>query len=813
MASSVRRRARGMTTHVFPEYPVLPLKETVVFPKVVTPLLVGRERSLHALDDAMNNGQLLVVLAQKDDELGDPQADHLYTIGTLVEVGRLARMPDGATNIMAQGRQRVKVMTFTQHEPYFRAQVMPLYDEQSAPLDTAALIRAVRSLFEQAKQLGGHVPDDLFYNVMHIENAGELADLAASALTLDVSERQDILETLDPAVRLQKMHAILSKEVNVMELEQKIHAKVHEEMDKSQREYFLREQMRIIQNELHEGGEASEVREKLAKANLPEEVMKKAAKELERLAQMPPASPEIGVIYSYLDWLIELPWSKTTEDNLDMLHVAQILDKNHYGLKKVKERILEHIAVRKLAQDHMKTPILCFTGPPGTGKTSLGQSIAEALGRKFVRVSLGGVHDEAEIRGHRRTYIGSLPGRIIQTMRRAETINPIFMLDEIDKLGHDYRGDPAAALLEVLDPEQNHAFSDHYLDVPYDLSKVMFITTANWMDTVPWALLDRLEVINFPGYTELEKIKIARTFLIPKQLKENGVKDVRFNDATLKTIIREYTYESGVRNLDRELATICRKVARRVAEDKSPLKQITASSLLKLLGPPHYQFGVMEEEDQVGLAMGLVWSSGGGDTMPVEVSIMEGKGNLQLTGQLGEVMQESAQAALSYARSHAKDLNITANFDRLDIHIHIPDNAVAKDGPSGGITLATALISALLKRPVRRDVAMTGEITLRGRVLPIGGLKEKALAAHRAGIKKVIIPHKNLKDMMDIPRRIQREVAFVPVKTMDEVLPLALIFDKKPADHKPILQRGRDIRRRHAPPLPVKTPSHPTQPH
>jgi ATP-dependent Lon protease len=810
---SVRRRTRGTTTTVFPEYPVLPLRETVVFPKLVTPLLVGRERSLHALDDAMNNEQLMIVLAQKDDELGDPQPDHLYTIGTLVEVGRLMRTPDGATNIMVQGRQRVKVMEFTQNEPYFRARVMPLYDEQSATLDIAALIRAVRSLFEQAKQLGGQVPDDLFYNVMHIENAGELADLAASALTLDVKERQDILETLDPAVRLQKMHTILSKEVNVMELEQKIHARVHEEMDKSQREYVLREQLRVIQNELHEAGETNEIREKLAKANLPEDVLKKAEKELERLSQMPPASPETGVIYSYLDWLVELPWAKTTEDNLDIPHVEQVLNKNHYGLKKVKERILEHIAVRKLAQEQMKTPILCFAGPPGTGKTSLGQSIAEALGRKFVRVSLGGVHDEAEIRGHRRTYIGSMPGRIIQTMRRAETINPVFMLDEIDKLGHDYRGDPSAALLEVLDPEQNHAFSDHYLDVSYDLSKVMFITTANWMDTVPWALMDRLEVINFPGYTELEKLKIARTFLIPKQFKENGVKDVRFTESALNTIIREYTYESGVRNLDRELANICRKAARRIAEGKSALKQIASHSLLKLIGPPQFQFGVMEEEDQVGLAMGLVWSSGGGDTMPVEVSIMEGKGNLQLTGQLGEVMQESAQAALSYARSHAKDLNITANFDRIDIHIHVPDNAVAKEGPSGGITLATALISALLKRPVRRDVAMTGEITLRGRVLPIGGLKEKALAAHRAGMKKVIIPHKNLKDLVDIPARIQRDVKFVPVKTMDEVLPLALVSDKKSADHKPSLQRGRDIRRRRAPQLPAKPPSNQPRPH
>ncbi|MEP7198343.1 MAG: endopeptidase La [Chloroflexota bacterium] len=796
-----RRRMRGTSSRVgvLPEYPLLPLRETVLFPKAVTPLLVGREPSMLALEEAMDTDQMIVVAAQRDPSLNDPTADDLYAVGTLVEIGRLMRTPDGTTSILAQGMQRVKILDYAQTTPFLRARVMPIFEPQEDSAETAALMRAVRALFDQLAQGSGQVPDDTYTNAMNVPEAGALADLVASALKLTVAEWQELLETLDPTARLQKLHALLTKEVSVSEIEQKIHSRVHEEMDKSQREYYLREQLRIIQNELGESGgafgEVGELREKLSKLPLSDEVRQKADKELERLAQMPPASPEQGIIRSYLDWIVELPWAKASDDNVNLAQVEKVLNHNHFGLPKVKERILEHIAVRKLASNEMKTPILCFVGPPGTGKTSLGKSIAEALGRKFVRVSLGGIRDEAEIRGHRRTYIGAMPGRVIQTMRRAETTTPVFMLDEIDKIGADYRGDPSAALLEVLDPEQNFAFSDHYLDVPYDLSRVFFITTANWLDPIPWALQDRLEVIQFSGYTETEKLKIARSYLIPKQLKEHGLQKLTFSDAALRSLVREYTYESGVRNLDREVANVCRKVARRVAEQKPVMSQITPQTVAKFLGPPKFDYGVMEEEDQVGVAMGVAWTSGGGDTMPIEVTIMDGKGNLQLTGQLGEMMQESAHAALSYARTRAKELGITTNFDRVDIHIHLPEGAVAKDGPSGGITVATALISALLRRPVRRDVGMTGEITLRGRVLPIGGLKEKALAAHRAGLKTLIIPYKNRKDLIEIPRLVQRDVKFVLVKTMAEVLPIALAPDKVPAVTHPHVRRTRAHRR------------------
>jgi ATP-dependent Lon protease len=809
---TTRRRTRGSAarTAVFPEYPLLPLRETVLFPKVVTPLLVGRERSLFALDEAMDDDQMIVVVAQKDAGLADPAPENLYSIGTLVEIGRLLHMPDGATSILAQGLQRVKILEFLQSEPYPRVRVMPIFDPRESSATTEPLVRAVRTLFEQLAQLSGQVPDDTFATAMNLNEIGALADVIASTLKLSIAELQELLETLDPTARLQKLHALLTRELNVTQLEQKIHDRVHEEMDKSQREYFLREQLRVIQTELGESsssyGETGELRDKLAKLPLPEEARRKTDKELERLAQMPPASPELSIIRTYLDWIIELPWGKPGDDNIDLTQVERVLDRNHFGLPKVKERILEHIAVRKLASADMKTPILCFVGPPGTGKTSLGKSIAEALGRKFVRVSLGGIRDEAEIRGHRRTYIGAMPGRIIQTMRRAETSSPVFMLDEIDKIGADYRGDPSAALLEVLDPEQNFAFSDHYLDMPYDLSHVFFITTANWLDPIPWALQDRLEVIQFSGYTESEKLKIARTYLIPKQLKEHGLKKLAFSDSALKSLVRQYTYESGVRNLDRELANVCRKVARRVAEDKTAVHQITSQTVSKFLGPPKFDYGVIEDEDQVGVAMGVAWTSGGGDTMPIEVTIMDGKGSLQLTGQLGEMMQESAHAALSYARSHAKELGITANFDRIDIHVHLPDVAVAKDGPSGGITVATALISALLRRPVRRDVGMTGEITLRGRVLPIGGLKEKSLAAHRAGLKTMIIPHKNEKDLIDVPRNVQRDIKFISVKTMSEVLPLALAPEKAPGAARASQRRGRALRQREI----VRRPVEPT---
>jgi ATP-dependent Lon protease len=627
---------------------------------------------------------------------------------------------------------------------------------------------------------------------MNLSEPGPLADLIASLIDLDFRKRQEVLEILDPTARLQRLSVLLASELDVLELEFSIHDKVQQEVDRSQREYFLREQMRAIRTELGEMdiqmAEVEELEEKLAATDMPETVLVKAKRELSRLQAMQPAAPEVGIIRTYLEWLLDLPWAETTTDNLDISRVGLALDANHYGLPKAKERILEYLAVRKLSagQAKMRSPILCFVGPPGTGKTSLGRSIAEALGRKFVRVSLGGIRDEAEIRGHRRTYIGAMPGRIIQTMRTAATANPLFMLDEIDKVGIDFRGDPSAALLEVLDPEQNNAFSDHYLDVPYDLSRVMFITTANILDPIPPALRDRMEVIEFPGYIEEEKLAIARQFLIPRQLSENGLdrpdRQLSFSDRALRVMIRDYTYEAGVRNLEREIANVCRKVARRVAEGKPAPRQITVQSLNKYLGPPRYLRDEWHRTDEVGLAMGIAWTEAGGDLLPVEVSLMEGKGSLMLTGQLGEIMQESAQAALSYARSHAHELQITdIDFDKLDIHIHAPEGAIPKDGPSAGITIATALISALIERPVNHDVAMTGEITLRGRVLPIGGLREKVLAAHRAGLTTILLPKQNKKDMIEIPKRVKRDLRFVFVDRMEEVLPVALLPETPPS--------------------------------
>lgn len=763
------------------EYVVVPLGNTVVFPRVMTPLFIGRNRSVRAVEAALANDLPILVVAQRYDDLDDPGPDDLYSIGTEVAIARTLRMPDGSTSLLGHGRQRVQILEYTQVEPFLRARGKPIMEQDHEGLTTEALMRAVLALFEKCVQLSPTLPEESYVAAMNIDEPGWLADLIASVLDLDLEEKQELLETFDTTARLQRLSVLLGRELDVLELENRIHQRVQEEMDRSQREYFLREQMRVIQSELGEideqAREITELKERLEEADLPEEVFDKAMRELDRLATMPPMAPETAIIRTYLDWLIELPWREMTEDNMDIAHAAKVLDDHHYGLPKAKERILEYIAVRKLAPDKMRQPILCFVGPPGTGKTSMGRSIAEALGRKFVRISLGGIHDEAEIRGHRRTYVGAMPGRIIQTMRQAGTINPLFMLDEIDKIGLDFRGDPAAALLEVLDPEQNYAFSDHYLDVPYDLSKVMFITTANVLDTVPPALRDRMEVIYFPGYIEEEKLAIARRFLVPRQIEENGLEKhrLRFTDSALQTIIREYTYEAGVRNLERSIAQICRKVARRVAEGKSAPHQITASSLHRYLGPPEFTQGVIEEQDQVGVATGIAVTEAGGDLLSIEVTLMEGKGSLLLTGQLGEIMQESAQAALSYARSHAHDLGFAdVDFDKIDIHIHVPEGATPKDGPSAGITIATALVSALTNRPVYRKVGMTGEITLRGRVLAVGGLREKILAAHRAGLETVIIPKKNEKDLAEVPRRVKRDLRIVLVEHMSEVLPVAL---------------------------------------
>jgi ATP-dependent Lon protease len=771
------------------EYPLLPVRDSVVFPHMMIPLFVGRDRSLRAVDEALEADNHIVIVTQKEPEIREPTPEDLYNVGTLASIARMLRMPDGTTSILVEGLQRAKILEYTQARSFFRVRAMTISESVEAQPLTEALMRAALALFEKCVQLSRTLPEDAFVSAMNAEDPGWLADVIAAHLNLELSERQEILETLDPVLRLQKLSVLLAKELDVLELEDQIHSQVQEEVDKSQREFVLREQMKVIQSELGEmdplAQEKTELREKITAAQMPDEVMEKAEKELERLDVMPPMSPETGVIRTYLDWLIELPWVEETEDNSDVSEVAKLLDEEHYGLPKAKERILEYIAVRKLAGEKMRSPILCFVGPPGTGKTSLGRSIAKALGRNFVRVSLGGIRDEAEIRGHRRTYIGALPGRIIQTMRRAKSVNPVFMLDEIDKVGADFRGDPSAALLEVLDPEQNHAFSDHYLDVDYDLSKVMFITTANILDPVPPALEDRMEVIEFPGYIEQEKLEIAKRFLIPRQLEEHGLTDLRFTDQALRKMIREYSYEAGVRNLERAIASICRKVARAKAEGKRVPRRISPLSLVRYLGPPQYSYGLMEEEDEVGLAMGIAWTPAGGDTMAVEVTLMDGKGNLILTGQLGDVMQESAQAALSYTRSHATGLGLSKKqFDKLDIHIHVPEGAIPKDGPSAGVPIATALVSALSSRPVHREVGMTGEITLRGRILPIGGLKEKVLAAHRAGLKKVLLPKKNQKDLREIPKKVRKDLEFIFVDRMDQVLPVALMKPPPPSTGK-----------------------------
>jgi ATP-dependent Lon protease len=661
-----------------------------------------------------------------------------------------------------------------------------LYDEGEKTSSAEALMRAVLALFEKCVHLNRNVPDDAYVAAMNIDEPGWLADMVASVMDFDVEQRQEILDTVDATERLQRLSISLAQELDVLELESHIQDRVQQEVDKGQREYFLREQMRIIQGELGEMdsqiAEINELRDKLARLSLPEEVRAKADKELNRLSLMPPAAPEVGIIRTYLDWLIELPWTETTEDTGDITKVAEVLDNNHFGLSKAKERILEHIAVRQRAGVKMRSPILCFVGPPGTGKTSLGRSIADALGRKFVRISLGGIHDEAEIRGHRKTYIGALPGRIIQYMRRAGAVNPLFMLDEIDKVGADFRGDPSAALLEALDPEQNNSFSDHYLELPYDLSQVFFITTANILDTIPSALRDRMEVIEFSGYIEEEKLAIARQFLIPRQMEQHGLEDIKLKitDSALQGIIREYTYEAGVRNLEREIGQICRKLTRRLAEEKSIPKMIARQSVHKYLGPPRFSEQLAEKDDEVGVVTGIAYTEAGGDIMPVEVTLMPGKGNLTLTGQLGDVMQESIQAALSFVRSHAKEYGIkAAQFENFDIHLHVPEGAIPKDGPSAGVTMATALMSAFSNYKVRHQVAMSGEITLRGRVLPIGGFKEKILAAHRADIKTVVMPGRNKKDLVDIPRKVKRDLEIIFADRMEEVLKTALIVTKK----------------------------------
>jgi len=762
------------------ELPLLPIRNTVLMPNVVTPLFVGRDQSMKAIDDAMGKGRTLVVVTQLNEEIEDPGPDDMYAVGVEGSIDRLLKMPDGTTSILIRGQRRLRLLVYTQQTPFMRVRVETVHEEAERTLALEALLRAVLALFEKCVKLSRTLPEEAYITAMNIDEPGWLADFILSSLEPSIPTRQDILEAFNVEERLQKISILLSKELSILELENRIHNQVQQEVDKTQREYFLREQLKAIQRELGETDptiqEHEELREKILTCGMPEEVKMRANKELERLNALPSMAPDGGVIRTYLDWLVSLPWDKATTDRLDIKEAATILEENHYGLEKVKERVLEYIAVRKLSHS-MRSPILCFVGPPGVGKTSLGRSIAQALNRKFVRLSLGGAHDEAEIRGHRRTYVGALPGRIIQTMKTAGTINPLFVLDEVDKIGSDFRGDPAAALLEVLDPEQNHAFSDHYLEIPYDLSQVIFLTTANILHPVPAALRDRMEVIELPGYTEEEKLHIAHHFLIPRQMSEHGLSAsrVEISDEAVRYIIREYTFEAGVRNLEREIASVLRKVARKVAEGRRSRTKITADKVHDYLGPQKHFYGQAEEEDEVGVATGVSWTSAGGDLTTVEATLMDGHGNLILTGQLGDVMKESAQAALSYARSRAGQLGIENRFyEKYDIHLHLPAGAIPKDGPSAGITMATALISALTKRAARRDVAMTGEITLRGRVLPIGGVKEKVLAAHRAGIKTFILPKRNMKDLEDVPREVIHELHIVPVERMDDVVNVAL---------------------------------------
>ncbi|GAB4153855.1 MAG: endopeptidase La [Candidatus Promineifilaceae bacterium] len=762
--------------------PFLPLRDLVLYPQMVMPLFIGRDRSLSAIQAAIAHNEPIIVAAQIDSDMNDPEIDDIFSFGTEASIGRTLRMPDNSTSVLAQGRSRVEILEFTQWEPYMRVRARIVPEPDDWEQTTEASMRAVMALFEKVVDLNRNLPDELFTFAMNIDEPGWLADFVASALSLPLHTRQDILETLNPTLRLQKISVLLAQELDVLELEDEIHAKVQQEVDRSQREHFLREQMRVIQGELGEMDvftqELAELREAIEGKKLPDEVRAKVNKELSRLQSMPPMSPEVGVIRTYLDLILDLPWYEQSEDNLDVRHAAEVLDADHFGLERIKDRILEFIAVKQIAPKTMRTPILCFVGPPGTGKTSLGRSIARALGRKFVRVSLGGVRDEAEIRGHRRTYIGAMPGRIIQAIRRAGTNNPLFMLDEVDKIGQDFRGDPSSALLEVLDPEQNHAFSDHYLELDFDLSPGLFITTANWLDPIPPALRDRMEVIDFSGYLEEEKLEICRQFIIPRQIAQHGLlkAGLRFDDEALKTLIRQYTYEAGVRNLEREIANICRKTARRVAERRRYARRITVKQLGELLGPAPLTPELMRDEDEVGVATGVAWTAAGGDILAIEVMLMPGKGSLTLTGQMGEVMQESAQAAVSYARSHAANWGVPHDlFENTDIHLHIPEGSVPKDGPSAGVAMATALISACTNRPVRRDIGMTGEITLRGRVLPVGGIREKALAARRAGITTFIMPKKNEPSLQKIPKKLRQDMNFILVDRIDEVLNNALL--------------------------------------
>jgi ATP-dependent Lon protease len=766
--------------------PLLPVRDVVVYPFMILPLFVGRDKSIRAVDEALARERLILLVAQRDAEAEEPGSEDLYDVGTVAMIMRMLKMPDGRVKVLVQGVSRARIQEYTRRDPYFEVKIAEVAEQDGATegLEVEALVRSVKERVQKGVNLGKGVSPDVLVIINNLEHPGRLADLVASNLDLKVEQAQQVLEIFDPVERLKRLAELLGKEIEVLEMQHKIQSQAREEMDKTHREYYLREQLKAIQKELGDaderGQEIQELEQKIAKAKMPEAVQQEAKTQLGRLSRMHPDAAEASVIRTYLDWLIDLPWAKQTKDRLSITQAQKILEADHYDLEKVKGRILEYLAVRTLKRKlkkQMKGPILCFVGPPGVGKTSLGRSIARALGRKFVRISLGGVRDEAEIRGHRRTYIGALPGKIIQGIKQAGTNNPVFMMDEVDKVGADFRGDPSAALLEVLDPEQNSAFTDHYLGVPFDLRNVMFITTANLSDPIIPALKDRMEVIEISGYTEEEKLHIARRYVLPRQLEENGItpKQLELPDEAVLKIVQCYTREAGLRNLEREIATVCRKVARDVAAGKKGLTRVSGAGLHRYLGAPKYLPEPEQERDEIGVATGLAWTQTGGDILYIECTTMRGKGALSLTGHLGEVMKESAQAAMSYARSRGHSLGIKEDaFSKQDVHIHVPAGAIPKDGPSAGITMATSLISALTRTPVRRDVAMTGEVTLRGKVLPIGGLKEKVLAARRMGIMTVILPAKNDKDVKEIPATVKRGMQFIYVEHMDQVLEAAL---------------------------------------
>lgn len=772
-------------------FPLLPLRGLLVYPSMVLHLDVGREKSVRALEKAMVEDNLILLCSQSEVNIEEPGQEDIFRVGTVANVRQMLKLPNGTIRVLVEGVERAEIIHYTDNEDYYEVMARELPEQEDVDQESDALMRSVLSQFEHYITLSKKVTPETLAAVSDIEEPGRLADVITSHLALKIKDKQEILETIDVSKRLEKLLDILNNEREVLELERKISQRVKKQMEKTQKEYYLREQMKAIQKELGEkegrAGEADELRVQMEEKNLPERVQEKILKEIDRLEKMPASSAEGSVIRNYVDWLLGLPWSESTEDDLDIRKAEEVLDADHYGLEKPKERVLEYLAVQKLVKG-LKGPILCLVGPPGVGKTSLARSIARSLNRKFVRISLGGVRDEAEIRGHRRTYVGAMPGRIIQGMKTAGSINPVFLLDEIDKMAADFRGDPSAALLEVLDPEQNNTFSDHFVELPFDLSNVMFVTTANAVHNIPRPLLDRMEMLFIPGYTELEKLQIASRYLLPKQRRNHGLDEEQLSigDDTLLKIVREYTRESGVRNLEQQIAALCRKAAKQIVSEEKERVSILPEEIKDYLGAAKFRYGMAELEDQIGTVTGLAWTEVGGDTLLIEVTVVQGTGKLTLTGQLGDVMKESAQAAFSYTRSKAEELGLAPDFhEKNDIHIHIPEGAIPKDGPSAGITIATALISALTKRYVSKHVAMTGEITLRGRVLPIGGLKEKSLAAHRAGYKKILMPKDNERDLKDIPESVRNDVEFVPVSHMDQVLKHALVDPAVSRDASP----------------------------